>query len=208
MSIIDPIRRVARLKMSKPRRAADEDARIPPGQYRAEKLPVLSYGPTPLVDLASWKLRVTGLVESPLVLSWGEFTSLPAVRTTVDIHCVTRWSRLDTAWKGVPFATILEMARPLSGARFVMQHSYGGYTTNLPLDELTRENVLLAYELDGAPLSVEHGGPMRLVVPQLYFWKSAKWLQRLEFLAEDEPGFWERYGYHNHGDPWREERFR
>jgi DMSO/TMAO reductase YedYZ molybdopterin-dependent catalytic subunit len=207
VSDIDPADRVARLRRARPARPREDGERIPPGQYQTRKYPVLSYGPTPVIDLASWRFSVTGLVAAPLELTWAEFTALPTERITVDIHCVTRWSMLDAVWEGVPFAEIVGRAEPLPEARFVMQHSYGGYTANLPLDDLVRDDVLLAYRYNDAPLDPEHGGPMRLVVPHRYFWKSAKWLNRLEFLGQDRPGFWEQYGYHNRGDPWTEERF-
>jgi DMSO/TMAO reductase YedYZ molybdopterin-dependent catalytic subunit len=209
MAILDPLKRVARLKEAKPKREKDFDPanRIPPGQYLAEKFPVLSYGATPKIDLKSWRLRVFGLVEEPFELSWAEFTSLPTVTVQTDIHCVTRWSKLDTVWEGVSFKEIVQRAKPLPEAKFLMQHSYGGYTTNVPLSELLDDQVLLAYKYGGELLSPDHGGPMRLVVPQLYFWKSAKWLNGLEFMEYDQPGFWEQYGYHNHGDPWKEQRF-
>ncbi|HEX9652623.1 MAG TPA: sulfite oxidase-like oxidoreductase [bacterium] len=209
MSILDPIKRVQRLRQAQPKRQRDggEQGRIPPGQYRTDKFPVLSYGATPRIDLNTWRLRVFGLVEKAIELSWTEFTALPTTTIKTDIHCVTRWSKLDTAWQGVLFRDFLQHIQPKPETRFVMEHSYGGYTTNMRLDELLDDDVLLAYRYNGEPLDSEHGGPMRLVVPKLYFWKSAKWLNGLEFLAENQPGFWERYGYHMHGDPWTEERF-
>jgi len=172
-----------------------------------DKFPVLTYGPTPNVSLEEWRLRVWGLVEEKIELTWEQFMALPAKSQVCDIHCVTRWSKLDTRWQGVPFREIARLAKPEPDARYVMVHCYGGYTTNVPLDELLDDDVLLAYEYDGKPLAPEHGGPMRLLVPKLYLWKSAKWVNGLEFMAEDRPGFWESYGYHMHGDPWREERF-
>lgn len=205
--MIDPLERVARLRRASPRRPRDASGRIPPGQYETKKYPVLSYGPTPIIDLATWRLRLFGLVEQPVELDWTAFTALPTSRVTVDIHCVTRWTMLDAVWEGVPFAEVMKLARPLPEARFVMQHSYGGYSTNLPLEDLLQENVLLAYRYHDQPLDAEHGGPMRMLVPHLYFWKSAKWLNGIEFLRADRPGFWEQAGYHNHGDPWSEERF-
>ncbi len=209
MSKINPKQRVFRLKKAQPKRAPDSDpsGRIPPGQYLTEKFPVLTFGATPRVDMASWRLKVFGEVESPLLLRWDEFLSLPTVSVHTDIHCVTRWSKLDTAWEGVPFTEIVKLVNPKPNARFVMQYAEGDYTTNLPLKELLREDVVLAYRYNGEPLEPDHGGPLRMVVPHLYFWKSAKWLTGLEFMTEDRPGFWERYGYHNHGDPWKEERF-
>jgi DMSO/TMAO reductase YedYZ molybdopterin-dependent catalytic subunit len=172
-----------------------------------EKFPVLTYGLTPHVSLDQWRLRAWGLVEEEIELTWQQFISLPAKSQVCDIHCVTRWSKLDTRWRGVPFCEIARLAKPKPEARHVMVHCYGGYTTNVPLEELLDDDVLLAYEYDSKPLVPEHGGPMRLLVPKLYLWKSAKWVNGLEFMAEDRPGFWESYGYHMHGDPWREERF-
>ncbi len=209
MSILDPIKRVQRLRQAQPKREQDLNLRerIPPGQYHTDKFPVLTYGPTPRIDLNTWRLKLFGLVEEPLELAWDDFTAMPPKTITVDIHCVTRWSKLDTIWEGVPFKALFQKIRPKPEARFVMEHSYGGYTTNIALEELLDNDVLLAYKYNGQPLDPEHGGPMRLVVPKLYFWKSAKWLNGLEFLAENRPGFWEHYGYHMHGDPWTEERF-
>jgi DMSO/TMAO reductase YedYZ molybdopterin-dependent catalytic subunit len=204
---IDPLERVARLIRAKPTRKRELDARLPEGQFLTEKFPVLSYGPTPKIDLKTWRLRLTGLVEQELELDWNEFTALPTTTIQADIHCVTRWSKLDTVWEGVALRDLALKAKPRPAARFAMQHSYGGYTTNLPLDEIVDEDVILAHRFDSAPLTPEHGGPVRVVVPKLYFWKSAKWVNQLEFLPEDAPGFWEGYGYHNHGDPWKEERF-
>ena len=181
--------------------------RVPPGQFVTEKFPVLTYGPVPQVELDTWRLKVWGAVANPIDLSWSDVSALPTVTVHTDIHCVTRWSKLDTTWEGVRFGEIVDRVQPKPDARFVMQHAYGGYTTNLPLEEMLGDDVLLAYRFDGAPLAPEHGGPMRMLVPKLYFWKSAKWLSGLEFRSDDAPGFWETYGYHNHGDPWKEERF-
>lgn len=182
-------------------------ARVPPGQRLTTGFPVLTYGPTPAVDPATWRLRVTGRVEEEQSWTWERFMALPQTEIQVDIHCVTTWSKLDTTWRGVRFSDLLREIDPKPEARFVMQHSYGGYTTNLPLETLLGDNVLLAHTFGGQPLTPEHGGPLRMVVPRLYFWKSAKWLNRLEFMAEDQLGFWEVNGYHNEADPWREERY-
>ena len=152
-----------------------------------------------------WRLTIGGQVDQPLEWTWEEFTALPAEDVTVDIHCVTKWSKLDTTWRGVSVDTLLKEVT--TAADFVMQHSYGGYTTNLPLEDLTDGKAWVAYLFDGAPLEPEHGGPARMLVPHLYFWKSAKWLRSLELRDTDEPGFWEMYGYHNYGDPWREQRY-
>ncbi|RMD97271.1 MAG: sulfite oxidase-like oxidoreductase [Calditrichaeota bacterium] len=205
----DPFKRIQRLKKSEPKRrqGESEKERVPPGQYVTQKFPVLTYGETPQIDLKSWRLKVWGQVEHPFELTWEAFKALPRAKIHTDIHCVTRWSLLDTEWEGVPFRVIAEKARPLPAAVAVMEHAYGGYTTNMLLQELMDEDVLLADTYNGQPLEVEHGGPVRLVVPKLYFWKSAKWLRGLEFLDKNVPGFWEQYGYHMHGDPWAEERF-
>lgn len=180
---------------------------VPPGQYVTDKFPVLTYGSTPRIDLAQWRFRVFGLVEQEVVLDWSQFASLP--KTTVDaaFHCVTQWSRLENTWEGVAFSEVMKLVKPRSEAKYVMAHCYGGYTTNLALDVLLDDDVLFAYNHDGKPLPPEHGGPLRLVVPKRYGWKSAKWVNGLEFLAQDAPGFWEMRGYNMNGDPWKEERF-
>ena len=181
--------------------------RIPPGQYRTEKFPVLHYGSVPRVDLATWDLRVWGEVDSPFTLTWAQFKDLPRKTVHTDIHCVTRWSKLDTTWEGVAIQTILEMAGVRPNATHVVSHAEQGYTANLPLSVLDDDDVLLADTFDGQPLEPEHGYPLRLVVPKRYFWKSSKWIRGLEFLDHDQLGFWERYGYNNDADPWKEERF-
>lgn len=187
--------------------SADQAGRVPPGQYLTEKFPVLHYGSVPRVDLSRWDFRVYGEVDNPFTLTWDEFRQLPRTTVHADIHCVTRWSRLDTDWEGVAIRTILELAQLRPSARFVVEHAEQGYTTNLPLEVFDDEDVLLADTFDGRPLEPEHGGPLRVVVPKRYFWKSAKWVRGLEFLDHDVPGFWERYGYHNDADFWKEERF-
>jgi len=179
--------------------------RVPPGQYVTGDFPVLSAGPTPNVPRDEWQFEIAGQVDERRVWTWQEFTALPTEDVTVDIHCVTKWSKLDTTWKGVSIDTLLKDV-PTS-AEFVMVHSYGGYTTNLPLEDLTGGKAWIAYSFGGEPLEPEHGGPARLLVPHLYFWKSAKWVRGLELRDEDEPGFWEGYGYHNYGDPWLEQRY-
>jgi DMSO/TMAO reductase YedYZ molybdopterin-dependent catalytic subunit len=181
--------------------------RVPPGQYLTEKFPVLHYGSVPRTDLASWDFRVYGLVDSPLTLTWEQFRALPRKTVTTDIHCVTRWSKLDTTWEGVPIQAILEAVGVRPEATHVVAHAEQGYTTNMPLSVLDDDDVLLADTYGGQPLEPEHGYPLRLLVPKRYFWKSAKWVRALEFLDRDVLGFWERYGYHNDADPWREERF-
>jgi DMSO/TMAO reductase YedYZ molybdopterin-dependent catalytic subunit len=178
---------------------------VPPGQYVTPGFPVLSAGPTPRIDLGQWRFAISGRVDQPREWTWDQLMALPAEDVTVDIHCVTKWSKLDTAWKGVSLDTLLEgIGTP---AQFAMAHSYGGYTTNLPMADLTGGKAWIAYAYDGEPLAPEHGGPARLLVPHLYFWKSAKWVSGLELRDTDAPGFWEGYGYHNYGDPWREQRY-
>ena len=188
------------------RRSADTDpGRVPPGQYVTRDYPVLSAGPTPRTPLDRWRLAIGGKVERPREWTWDELMALPSEDVTVDIHCVTKWTKLDTRWRGVSVDTLLEEVG--TAAAYVVQHSYGGYTTNLPLADVTGGKAWVAYQFDGAPLEPEHGGPARMLVPHLYFWKSAKWLTELELRETDEPGFWEMYGYHNYGDPWREQRY-
>ena len=182
-----------------------EAGRVPPGQYATADFPVLSAGPTPNVPLNEWRFTISGQVDKPLAWSWQELLALPAEDVSVDIHCVTKWTKLDTTWKGVSVDTLLKDVP--TAAEFVIAHSYGGYTTNLPLEDVTDGKAWVAYEYGGEPLEPEHGGPARLLVPHLYFWKSAKWVRGLELRDEDEPGFWEGYGYHNYGDPWREQRY-
>jgi DMSO/TMAO reductase YedYZ molybdopterin-dependent catalytic subunit len=182
-----------------------EAGRVPPGQYVTADFPVLSAGPTPNVPLNEWRFTIGGQVDKPLAWSWQELLALPAEDVTVDIHCVTKWTKLDTTWKGVSVDTLLKDVP--TAAEFVVAHSYGGYTTNLPLEDVTDGKAWVAYEFGGEPLEPEHGGPARLLVPHLYFWKSAKWVRGLELRDEDDPGFWEGYGYHNYGDPWREQRY-
>ncbi|HWX08381.1 MAG TPA: sulfite oxidase-like oxidoreductase, partial [Gaiellaceae bacterium] len=189
------------------RRRDDADAgRIPPGQYVTADFPVLSAGPTPHTPLAEWTFEIRGAVDEPVSWSWEEFVALPSETSTVDIHCVTKWSKLDTAWRGVSLDTLLEGVETAAG--YVLAFCDGGYTTNLPLEDVTGGKAWIAYEYEGAPLAPEHGGPARLLVPHLYFWKSAKWVRGLELRTDDEPGFWEMYGYHNYGDPWKEQRYR
>jgi DMSO/TMAO reductase YedYZ molybdopterin-dependent catalytic subunit len=181
--------------------------RLPPGQYLTKKWPVLSAEDVPSALPADWKFTVRGLVEQPLALTWAEFLALPRITITTDIHCVTTWSRYDNAWEGVSIREILRRVKPLSNAHYVMAHSWTGYTSNIPLTDLDDDDVLIALKHDGLDLEAEHGGPVRLVVPKLYFYKSAKWLDGLEFMEQDRPGFWEKLGYHNHADPWQEERY-
>jgi DMSO/TMAO reductase YedYZ molybdopterin-dependent catalytic subunit len=187
------------------RRFPAEPTRLPPGQYLTRDFPVLSAGPTPHTPLDEWSLLISGAVDEPVSWTWQELLELPAETPTADIHCVTKWSKFDTTWKGVSVDTLL--AAVGTDAKYVSAWSDGGYTTNLPLEDVTGGRAWIAYEFGGKPLEPEHGGPARLLVPHLYFWKSAKWVRGLELLDHDQPGFWERYGYHNYGDPWREQRY-
>jgi DMSO/TMAO reductase YedYZ molybdopterin-dependent catalytic subunit len=191
----------------KVRDAGYNPARLPPGQYLTEKWPVLHAGTVPEIDLATWDFRVFGEVEQPLTLGWEELQQLPATDVTADIHCVTRWSRFDTRFRGVHWSELGKLVRPKPTARFVVAQAEQGFTANVSLGAIEDESALIAYEADGEPLTPEHGWPLRLVVPSRYFWKSAKWLRALELRSTDQPGFWERYGYHNDADYWREERY-
>jgi DMSO/TMAO reductase YedYZ molybdopterin-dependent catalytic subunit len=184
-----------------------EDGRLPPGQSLTLKWPVLHEGRVPSFDPATWNFEVRGLVENPFRLTWDEFKALPRKRITADFHCVTTWSKFDNEWEGVPFQVIAEKGRPKPEAKYVMVHGEGGYTTNVPLADLMRDNVLLADWHAPEPLTAEHGAPLRLVVPHLYAWKSAKWLRGFEFLESDRPGYWEKVGYHMYGDPFLEQRY-
>jgi DMSO/TMAO reductase YedYZ molybdopterin-dependent catalytic subunit len=179
--------------------------RVPPGQYVTDDFPVLSAGPTPHTSLDDWDLTITGEVDGLRRWSWDEFRALPSEPVTVDIHCVTKWSKLDSEWEGVPIDTLLDGVD--TTAEYVVAFCDGGYTTNLPLEDLTEGKAWIAFAFDGEPLDPEHGGPARLLVPHLYFWKSAKWVRGLRLAATDEPGFWEQNGYHNYGDPWKEQRY-
>jgi DMSO/TMAO reductase YedYZ molybdopterin-dependent catalytic subunit len=181
--------------------------RIPPGQRLTDKWPILHYGSPPPIEPAQWTLTISGLVERKTTITYQEFLALPRIKVFSDIHCVTGWSRLDNLWEGVSTQSIKELVNLLAEARFVMVRSYGGFSTNLTVDDFFQPDVLLAIKHNNQPLSAGHGYPMRLVVPRLYFWKSAKWVTGVEFTDEDQPGFWESYGYHNHGDPWKEERY-
>jgi DMSO/TMAO reductase YedYZ molybdopterin-dependent catalytic subunit len=182
-------------------------SRIPPGQVVTSKFPVLHVGPIPPFDPQRWDFRIFGLVEEEVVFSYQEFMSLPRVEIVSDFHCVTRWSRLRNLWEGVTFQEVMKHIRPKPDARYVMVHSDGGYSTNLPLQALLDDDVLFAYGHDGQDLTPEHGWPLRLVVPKRYAWKSAKWVRALEFMENNRPGYWESRGYHNDGDPWKEERY-
>jgi DMSO/TMAO reductase YedYZ molybdopterin-dependent catalytic subunit len=189
------------------RRRRDVDpGRVPRGQYVTPDFPVLSAGPTPHTPLAEWTFEIRGAVDEPVSWTWEEFLALPSETFTVDVHCVTRWSKLDTTWRGVSVDTLFEGVE--TAAEYVLAYCDGGYTTNLPLVDVIGGKAWVAYEYGGEPLEPVHGGPARLLVPHLYFWKSAKWVRGLELRDDDEPGFWEYYGYHNYGDPWKEQRYR
>jgi len=179
--------------------------RLPPGQYLVHDFPVLSAGPTPHTVPTEWTFSITGEVDEAKRWTWNEFRALPSETITRDIHCVTKWSKLDTTWEGVSVDTLLEAVD--SAADYVMAFCDGGYTTNLPLDDITGGKAWIAFAYDGQPLDPEHGGPARLLVPHLYFWKSAKWVRGLQLMNDDAPGFWETYGYHMYGDPWQEQRY-
>ena len=188
------------------RREPDADAaRVPPGQYVTTDYPVLSAGPTPHTSLDVWNFSITGEVDGERGWTWAEFQALPSEEVTVDIHCVTKWSKLDTMWRGVSIDTLLDGVD--TAAEYVIQYGDGGYTTNTPLEDLTGGKAWIVYEYDGEPLPAEHGGPARMLLPHLYFWKSAKWIRGLRLQKEDEPGFWEQNGYNNYGDPWKEQRY-
>ncbi|MGJ4904882.1 sulfite oxidase-like oxidoreductase [Bradyrhizobium sp. HKCCYLS2058] len=184
-----------------------DDQRLPPGQHLTRDWPVLDLGLTPSVTSERWRLDVYGAVENPLFWDWTAFRAQEQRQFTSDIHCVTTWSRYDNRWEGLATRDLLAACRPRDGADFVVLHSYDGYTTNLTLEDFAAEDTLLAHSWSGAPLTREHGGPVRVVVPHLYFWKSAKWLKAIEFLDSDKPGYWEVRGYHNRGDPWAEQRY-
>ncbi len=187
------------------RRPANPEARIPPGQHVVGDFPVLTAGATPRVRPETWTLTLSGEIDEPVTWTWREFLELPNEDVTCDIHCVTSWSKLGTGWRGVAIDTLLEGVD--TAAEYVLAHCDGGYTTNLPLEDLTDGRAWIVHEYEGSPLSTDHGGPARLLVPHLYFWKSAKWIRGLQLLAEDQPGFWESNGYHDYGDPWLEQRY-
>jgi DMSO/TMAO reductase YedYZ molybdopterin-dependent catalytic subunit len=191
------------------RHPAAPPGRLPPGQYETRDFPVLSAGPTPHTSLAKWDFTIADSESHSVRWSWDEFQALPRETPTVDIHCVTKWSKFDTRWEGVSVDTLLAAARAggISDGQFVLAFSDGGYTTNLPIGDVTGGKAWVAFGFGGAPLAPEHGGPARMLVPHLYFWKSAKWVRGLRMLPRDEPGFWEQLGYNNHGDPWREQRY-
>jgi len=186
-------------------RRRESDPRLPPGQYLTEDFPVLSAGPTPVIDPGEWRFTIRSEAGADASWTWDEFMALPQEEVATDIHCVTRWTKLGTSWRGVSLDTLFEGIEP--NVEYAMAHSYGGYTTNIPLEDLLGGKAWVAHKFDGEPLDPEHGGPARLLVPHLYFWKSAKWVRALVLHEHDDPGFWEQNGYHLHGDPWTEERY-
>jgi DMSO/TMAO reductase YedYZ molybdopterin-dependent catalytic subunit len=198
---------ISRGFVGKRREAGDKKDRIPPGQYLTNDFPVLSAGPTPRIDPAEWMFSISGLVKTQKTWTWKEFLDLPARDWVVDISCVTKWTHLDMHWKGVSLDTLFEQVELEPEAAFTTAFSFGGYTTNLPISDLLNGQAFVAYEYDGRPLAPDHGGPARLVVPHLYFWKSAKWVRGLNLMDSDRPGFWESLGYHNRGDYWKEQRY-
>ncbi len=179
--------------------------RLPPGQYATNDFPVLSAGPTPRIRPEDWRFELSGRLAEPRSWTWDEFRKLPTEEVTADIHCETKWSKIDTPWTGVSIDTLLRDVD--TDAKFVLAHSYGGYSSNLPIEDITGGKAWIAFAFEGKPLELEHGGPARLLVPHLYFWKSAKWVRGIELRDTDKPGFWETFGYHNYGDPWREQRY-
>jgi DMSO/TMAO reductase YedYZ molybdopterin-dependent catalytic subunit len=181
--------------------------RLPPGQSLTLKWPILHFGSVPRFDPVTWDFNIWGLVKEPKRFTWAEFSSLPTVEQVSDMHCVTRWSKFDSRFEGIPIAEVMKDVELLPEANYVLVHADPSYTTNLPVEALLDDDVMFVLKYEGQPLEPEHGYPVRLLVPKLYLWKSAKWVRGLEFIAEDRPGFWEQYGYHNHGDPWKEERF-
>lgn len=195
------------LRRRKEEEKVKSEGRLPPGQSLTQKFPVLTYGPNARFDPATWDIRVFGEVDKEMRWSWDEFLALPTVKITCDIHCVTRWSKFDTLWEGVKFTDFIKLFGVKPSARYVIAHCDHGYTTNLPIEAMMEDDVLLAYKYDGKFLEPDHGFPVRTLVPKRYFWKSAKFLRGLEFSTSDKPGFWEQAGYHNDGDPWKEERY-
>ena len=184
-----------------------DPSRLPPGQYLTQRFPVLHVGDVPTYEPGQWDLTITGLIDEPFTVDLDELRALPSVMPTFDIHCVTKWSRFDTMWTGVRIRDLFERAGVLPSATHVIEHAEFGYTTNVPLADITTDDAIVAYAHDGAALEPIHGGPVRIVIPHLYFWKSAKWVRGLVILPEERPGFWEMYGYHIRGDPWKEERY-
>jgi len=193
--------------MAKQTKESVVEGRLPPGQYLVRDFPVLHVGSVPRFDPTTWRLKIFGDVRHPAELDWRRFTSLPTKLVTADIHCVTRWTKLDTHWEGVPFAELFKLVEPAAGVKFVVSHGANGYSANVPLETALDDGVLLAYKFEGQPIEPVHGGPVRMFVPKRYFWKSTKWCDGIELRSSDEPGFWEVRGYSNDADPWKEERY-
>ncbi len=185
----------------------DIDQRLPPGQVETKKFPVLSLGPVPKISKEEWELDIYGLVDNLIKINWKELLKMRQVNVVKDIHCVTKWSKFDTKWKGIPIDEIIKIVKPKSNAKFIIAHSYDGYSTNLPLEDVMNGKAMIAVEYDGKDISYEHGGPARLLVPHLYFWKSAKWVKAIEFTNQNNPGYWESRGHHIYGDPLKEQRY-
>ena len=181
--------------------------RLPPGQYETNGFPVLSLGPTPIVPKEEWSFLIVGEIDAPKRFTWEEFLKLPQTSVTADIHCVTKWSKFDTNWSGVTIDDLIKTIQLKPSAKYLIAYSYDGYSTNIPLEDVINKQAMVATAYDGKEIDPEHGGPARLIVPHLYFWKSAKWIRGIEFSAVDQPGFWETRGYHNYGDPWKEQRY-
>jgi DMSO/TMAO reductase YedYZ molybdopterin-dependent catalytic subunit len=198
---------IRKSKLRKPLLQSHSATGVPPGQFITDKWPVLTFGTTPQIQLKNWRFLVFGLVEDEVELTWEQFLTLPQSSITADFHCVTQWTRLDNHWGGVLFKNVFKLIRPLPEAQYVMVHCFGDYSTNLSLRVLMEDDVIFAHSHDGTPLEPDHGGPLRLVIPKRYGWKSAKWVMALQFMANDEPGFWEAHDYDNNGNPWMEERF-
>ncbi len=207
MGTLDPVGFFDRNRKQLAARGLDP-ARLPPGQYVTDRFPVLHVGDVPTYSPGEWDLTITGLVERPFTIGLDELQAMPSVTLTYDIHCVTKWSKFDTTWTGVRVSDLFSRAGLMPTASHVLEHAEHGYTTNLPLADITTPDALVAWAFDGAPLEPVHGGPVRIVVPHLYFWKSAKWVRALEVVGRDRPGFWEQNGYHMYGDPFREQRHR
>ena len=199
---------IGKLRVPKPRLQSYKATAVPPGQFLTDKWPVLTFGRTPKIHLKNWHFLMFGLVENDIEFTWEQFLALPQSSVTADFHCVTQWSRLNNRWGGVLFKDVIRLIKPMPDARYVMVHCFGEYSTNLSLRALMEDDVIFAYSHDGAPLEPDHGGPLRLVIPKRYGWKSAKWVIALQFMATNEPGFWEANGYDNNGNPWLEERFK
>lgn len=201
------VNRAQKAKEQGKAQSEEKPMRLPPGQVLTPRWPILDLGVRPKIKLKDWRLEIFGLVEKPIALTWDDFMSLPQSLVTADMHCVTSWSRFDNGWQGVKFLDLAALVKPKPEAKFIIQYGYDGYTTNAPLEDFQKDNVLIAHSHDQAPLTLEHGGPARVIIPELYAWKGSKFINKIEFSDIDKPGFWEVRGYNNHGDPWLEERY-